>query len=115
MTSWLRAGELIPVGQAFVESLPMVVVKERRTRFRKSRLKERFGPQRYIREVRRFQSVVADGTERLAFSVLINRVSARTVREELHEKIVEIVDTWFCRSGGTGRRLWTSSGVDAAR
>ncbi|MBX3387346.1 MAG: D-alanyl-D-alanine carboxypeptidase/D-alanyl-D-alanine-endopeptidase [Phycisphaeraceae bacterium] len=102
MTSWLASlANDSTVGQAFVESLPMAGREGTvRTRFRKSRLEgEVRAKSGYIREVRTLSGYVSSrtGTERLAFSVLINQVpsGADQRAKELHEKIVEIVDTWF--------------------
>lgn len=102
MTAWLAAmAQDAEVGPAFIESLALAAQEGTvRSRFRKSRLDgEVRAKSGYIREVRTLSGYVSarSGGERLAFSVLINQVPAGGDQraKELHERIVEIVDTWF--------------------
>ncbi len=112
MTGWLAAiARDAEIRNTFIESLAVAAQEGTvRTRFRKSKLDgEVRAKSGYIREVRTLTGYVSarTGEDRLAFSVLINQVpsGADQRAKELHERIVELVDTWFAAQWkGAGER-----------
>lgn len=102
MTRWLaEVADDAKNGETFVQSLALAGEEGTvRTRFKKAHLdNEVRAKSGYIREVRTLSGYLTEPTSRrrLSFSVMVNDVPADAHQraKDLHEQIVELIDTWL--------------------
>ena len=101
MTRWLSEMSSSPSGESFVDSLAVAGEEGTvKTRFRKSKLEtEVRAKSGYIRQVRTLSGFLTEPStrRRLAFSILVNEVpsGADQRAKDMHERIVELLDTYL--------------------